>query len=107
MESNYVNLIPEREATVFNASQYDNGRVKRLNLYDGGIAHKLTGAEVVRVRYKKPNGDVGSIGVTNTSSTYVDITIPAEMTDISGRVYCKLRIDGIGAKAFYLNVEGR
>ena len=107
MESNYVNLIPEREAPVFNASLNDNGRVIRCYLYDGATIYKLTGAENTRLRYKKPNGDVGSFSVTNTSGTYVDITFPAAVTNVSGKVYCKLRINGIGTKAFYLNVEGR
>ena len=40
-------------------------------------------------------------------SSYVDVTIPEEMTDVAGFVYCKLRINGIGVKSCYLAVEGK
>lgn len=105
MESNYISMIPERNTPVFHVSQNDDGRVIRCNLHDGIKAYTLTGSESIRVRYKKPDNSISSIGVANTSSTYVDITIPSAMTDMVGKVYCKLRIAGIGAKAFHLEVE--
>lgn len=107
MESNYINLIPERATPVYHVSQGDKGRIIRCNLYDGVIATKLTGTENIRLRYKKSNGDVSSFSVENTGLAYVDISIPEEMTDNVGKVYCKLRIDSIGAKAFYIEVERR
>lgn len=107
MESRYINLIPERNMPTYHFSQNDNGRVIRCELYDGVKAFKLSGTENIRIRYIKPDGSISSISVTNTSDTYVDITIPATMTDIKGKVYCKLRINGIGAKAFILEVEER
>lgn len=107
MEQNYINLIPERNTPVFHASQDDNNIVIRCDLYDGVKAFKLSGTESIRLRYRKPDGSVSSMSVTNTSDTYVDVTIPATMTDVKGKVYCKLRISGIGAKAFILEVEER
>ena len=107
METKYINMIPERNMETFHASQNDKGREIRCGLYDSVFAKALTGAEDVALRYKKPSGAIGSISVENTANTYVDISIPETMTDESGKVYCKLRIDGIGAKAFYLEVEGR
>lgn len=107
MEQNYINLIPERNTPVFHASQDDNNIVIRCDLYDGVKTYTLSGTENIRLRYRKPDGSISSIGVANTSDTYVDVTIPATMTDIKGKVYCKLRINGIGAKAFMLEVEER
>ena len=107
MEANYIDRIPSRGTPVYHVSQNDNGRVIRCNLYDGAQAIKLAGTESIRLRYKKSNGDVSSFNVTNTQLTYVDIPIPSSMTDIIGKVYCKLRINGIGTKAFYIDVEGR
>lgn len=107
MESYYINLIPERNMPTYHFSQNDNGRAIRCDLYDGVKAFKLSGTETIRLRYRKPDNTIGSIGVTNTSNTYVDITIPDSMTDIKGKVYCKLRVNGIGAKAFIIEVEGR
>ena len=105
MESKSINLIPERTAPVFHVSQNDADREIRLNLFECASVIKLSGTESLRVRYKKPDKSIGSIGVTNTSNTYVDVTIPSSMTDLSGEVYCKLRISGLGAKAFKLIVE--
>ncbi len=107
METYYIDLIPERGTPVFHVSQGDKGRIIRCNLYDGVMATKLTGTESIRLRYKKPNGDVSSFSVENTGLTYIDIPIPEEMTDNVGKVYCKFRIGGIGAKAFYVEVERR
>lgn len=105
MENNYINLIPERNMPVFHVSQNDNGRVIRCDLYDGVKAVTLSGNERLYLRYRKPDKSISSISVTNTGDTYVDITIPSGMTDIKGKVYCKLWINGIGAKAFILEVE--
>ena len=107
MEKHYINLVPERNTPVFHASQDDNDLVIRCDLYDGVKAYTLSGTESIRLRYRKPDGSISSIGVTNTGDTYVEVTIPATMTDIKGKVYCKLRINGIGAKAFIVEVEGR
>ena len=107
METQYINMIPERKTEIFHASQNDNRREIRCGLYDTVFAKALTGAEDIALRYKKPSGTIGSMPIANTANTYVDISIPNTMTDEAGRVYCKLRIDGIGAKAFFIEVEGR
>ena len=107
MEAYYINLIPERGTPVFHASQGDSDRTIRCNLYDGVKAIKLTGAEKIRLRYKKPDGEISSFSVTNTELTYVDIPLPSTITDVAGTVYCKLRINNVGAKAFNIEVEGR
>ena len=107
MESKYINAIPERGAEVYHLSQGDSNRQIRCSLYEGAKAVKLSGTETLRMRYKKPDGSIGSIGVANTSNTYVDITIPDTIVDKKGLVYCKLKVNGIGCKAFYLSVEAR
>ena len=109
MEVKTINVIPEWATEVFHASQNDNGREIRFNLYDGLEIYQLTGNESLVLRYKKPNGNVSSISVPNpgADNSYVDVTIPEEMTDVAGFGYCKLRINGIGVKAWYLAVEGK
>lgn len=107
MESYYINEIPERGTPVYHVSQGDAGRTIRCNLYDGASVKKLGGTESIRFRYRKPNGDVSSFSVTNTGLSFLDISIPASLTDVVGKVYCKLKIDNIGWKAFYIEVERR
>lgn len=109
MENNTIDLIPQRMTEVFHASQGDNNRVIRCNLVDGTAAYTLTGSEALTLRYKTMSGSSSAVPITNTfgTKTYVDIAIPEAMTDKVGVVYCKLRINSIGAKAFYLVIEGR
>lgn len=105
MQSNFINVVPEWSTPVYHAKENDNGRVIRCALCDGAAAYDLTGAEALTLRYKKPSGATGSIPVTNTGDDYVDITVPSAMTNEPGLVYCKLRINSIGAKSLYLHVE--
>ena len=107
METYNIDLIPERRTQVYHASVGDNERKICCNLFDGVNAVTLDGTESIRLRYRKPDGSISSVSVPNTSSNYVYVTLPGDLTDIVGFVYCKLRINNIGAKAFYVNVEGR
>ena len=100
MEAKLINIVPEGVEEVFHLSQDDNGRVIRCKLTE-----PLTGAEALTLRYLKANGDFGAIAATNNGGTYVDISIPSAITGVPGLVYCKLRINGIGAKAFFINIE--
>ena len=107
MEAYYIDLIPERGTPVYHVSQGDTNRTIRCNLYDGVQAIKLTGTESIRMRYRKQDGEVSSLPVINEGTTYIDVPIPADLTAAVGKVYCKLRIGTLGAKAFYIEVEGR
>ena len=109
MEENTINLIPEGRTEVFHASQDDNERVIRCNLIDGAETITLAGTESLVLRYKIPNGETSSLVIENTfaGKTYVDISLPEVLTENVGVVFCKLRINGIGAKTFSLVIEGR
>lgn len=108
METNYINAIPDRMMRkTYRMSQNDNNREIRCGLHDGALVKTLTGTESLVLRYKKPDGTAGFIGITNPSGNYIDIAIPNTITDKAGDVYCKLHIDGIGYKAFLINIEGR
>ena len=100
METKLINVVPEGVEEVFHLSQGDNGRVIRCNLTE-----TLTGGEALTLRYLKADGVFNAVTVINGGGAYVDIPIPSEMTDAPGFVYCKLRINGIGAKAFFINIE--
>lgn len=105
MENKALNTIPEGSAKVFHASKDDNERTFRCELHEGVNGFTLAGTEALTLRYLKPNKEIGSVPVANAGGDYVDITVPDEMTDIAGVVYCKLRINGIGAKSLYLSIE--
>ena len=102
MESKVINIIPKGKSEVYHLSQGDEDRTIRL-----ALTEVLTGTEVLAVHYVKLNGTIGSLSVPSTTGVNVDVNIPSDLTDIAGYVYCKLRIDGIGAKSFYIEVERR
>lgn len=102
MESNLISIIPDKTAPVYHLSQNDNEKAIRLILTEA-----LTGTEILSVHYQKMDGTVGTLAVASTSGVNVDIPIPSTMTNIAGYVYGKLRIDGIGAKSFFIEIERR
>lgn len=102
MESNIINYVPKGKTPVYHLSQNDNGRTIRVVLTE-----TLTGSEALTLRYLKLNGAIGAVAVPSTSGVNVDIDIPSSMTDIKGYCYCKLRVNGVGVKAFYIDIEGR
>lgn len=105
MESKNINLIPEKTMPVFHASKLDTARVIRCNLYEGAASLSLTGAELVRMRYLRPDGVHGRVFVPHSSGSVLDITIPSDAVSVPGRVYCKLKIGDLGCKAFIIEVE--
>ena len=107
MERKTIDKIPEHETKVFHCSQGDNNRLAIIDLCDGLKVDTLTGSEVVIVRYKLPDGTIGSYPVNNYGGSYLNFFIGEEVTRIPGLVYCKLRVGSIGYKAFFIMVEGR
>lgn len=105
MESIKLNLIPRLFPPTAHASQHDIGRVIRLYLFDDTIPYTLSGSESIKLRVRKLDGSQVTKAITNTASNYVDIITDEDLTSIAGRVYCKLRINSVGAKGFYLDVE--
>ena len=105
MEIIPLNVIPKGVNYAVHASKNDNKRVFRAELYEDKERYTLSGSESLRVRYKRPDNEVSSFSVENTGGNYLDISIPSDATEVSGLVYCKLHIDNISAKAFYIKVE--
>ena len=102
MEQQLINIVPEGSAKIYHVSEGDEGRQIQLDLTEA-----LTGTEALTIRYRKPNGEAGAVPVPSTSGSSVTATVPAEMTSAQGFTYCKLRINGIGAKSFFVKVERR
>lgn len=104
-ESQLINTIPEGKTKVYHASLGDENREITVSLHDGPAVYTLDGTEMLTLRYKKVNGETGSCAVPSTSGSDVTVTLPADVCDTAGVVFCKLRINGIGVKAFFVMVE--
>lgn len=92
MEIIKLNLIPSGAIPVVHVKQYDIGREWRFELYEGAAVYTLDGTEVLECDVKKLDGNIVTISVTNTSSTYVDIETTVQMTACSGDQLGALRI---------------
>lgn len=107
METIVLNVIPRGVTYCAHSSLNDNGRVFRAELVEDSEKYYLAGSERLRVRYKRPDKVISSFAVVNTGSNYVDIEIPSDLTARAGLIYCKLRINSLGCKAFYIDVEDK
>lgn len=109
MEQFNLNLIPGGTRPVCHASQYDIGRTIRINLFEGTSVFTLTGAETISLSVRKPDGNVVTAAVTNTSGSYVEIETTEQMTACHGSNLCELKLeeggDVIGTLNFILEVE--
>jgi len=109
MEVFNLNIRPGKTCPVIHCSQFDKGRAFRANLYDGSEVFTLTAAETLSVIEKKSDGNMVTIGVTNTSDSYVEFATTEQMTALAGPQICELRIvEGdtlIGSANFILDCE--
>ena len=109
MEIINLNLIPTGTRPVVHASQYDNGRQFRANLFEGASVYTLTGAETLTFSVRKPDGHIVTEGVTNTSDNYVVIETTTQMCACAGDSFAELKIENgddlIGTLNLILAVE--
>ena len=104
MEQIKLDIVPAGISPVAHASQFDNGRQIRFNLFNQGTPYTLTGAETVTMVV---NGEEENI--TNTSDNYVIWDVAEEDCEKVGVIGCEIRIVLgsmlIGSKNFFLEVE--
>lgn len=109
MEVINLNLIPSGALPVVHASQYDEGRTFRANLMDGSTVYTLDGTETLECDVKKPDGNIVTVAVTNTSDSYVEIDTTLQMCACAGESLAELHItkgaQEIGTLNFILAVE--
>jgi len=109
MEIINLNLIPTGTRPVVHASQFDNGRQFRANLFEGASVYTLTGVETLTFSVRKPDGHIVTEAVTNTSDNYVVIETTTQMCACAGDSFAELKIENgddlIGTLNLILAVE--
>ena len=103
MEVINLNLIPNGTNPVVHVSQYDEGRDFRFNLFDGTSVLTLDGTETIECDVKKPDGNIVTVAVTNTSSNYIVVTTTLQMTACSGNSLGTIKISKGGDNLYTLN----
>lgn len=109
MEQITIDFLPAGATAVCHASQFDAGRVIRMNLKNGGAVYTLSGSEIIKAKITRPDGTSIEENIENTASSYVDLVTSAGTCDVSGTNKGELVIekDGatIGSKNFRMEVE--
>jgi len=110
MEIIKLNLIPSGVNPVCHCSQYDNGRVIRLELFDGLTPYVLQSGDTVTLNVRKPDNTIVTASVTSTQgNNYVDIVTTEQICACVGNNLCDLTIKNgsviIGTLNFYMQIE--
>ena len=103
MEILNLNLIPNGTNPVVHCSQYDEGRVFRFNLFNGSAVYVLDGTETIECDVKKPDGNIVTVAVPNTSDSYIDVTSTLQMCACSGNSLGTIKITKGGTELYTLN----
>ena len=104
MEIINLDMVPGKKSPVSHASQYDDGRVIRFNLYDSGLPYTLDGTETITFEVRKPDGNIVTSTLTNTSDSYVDVVTTEQMTAVKGANLCEVRVEKGATNIGSLNV---
>ena len=110
MEAIKVNLIPNGIPQMCHASQYDEGRQIRLDLFDGFTPYVIQSGDTFTLNVRKPDNHVVIETVTGTEgNTYLVIETTEQMTAVMGKNLCEIRVendgDNIGSLNFIMQVE--
>jgi len=103
MENIKLNLIPGLNNPVCHVSQYDIGRIIRLNLFEGDSVYTLSGNETIRLNVRKPDNTILEEQLANTSSTYVTFDTSEQMCPLPGDNICELSIESNGTIIHSIN----
>lgn len=104
MEIINLDMVPGKKSPVCHASQYDDGRVIRFKLYDSGLPFTLDGTETITFEVRKPDGNIVTSTLTNTSDSYVDVVTTEQMTAVKGANLCEVRVEKGATNIGSLNV---
>lgn len=110
MEIIKLNLIPSGVNPTCHCSQYDEGRVIRIELFDGLTPYTLKSGDTVTLNVRKPDNTIVTASVTTTQGNkYVDIVTTEQICACVGYNLCDLTITNgsvvIGTLNFIMQVE--
>lgn len=109
MEIIKLNIIPSGVNPTCHASQYDENRVIRVELYEGLTPFTLQANDEISLAIRKPDDKIVTMVVENTEDNYVDIVTTKQACAVVGANLCELTIKrssvNIGTLNFYMQVE--
>lgn len=110
MEIIKLNLIPSGVNPTCHCSQYDEGRVIRIELFDGLTPYVLQSGDTVTLNVRKPDNTIvtGTVSTTQDNN-YVDIVTTEQICACVGYNLCDLTLTNgskvIGTLNFIMAIE--
>lgn len=98
MEIIKLNLIPSGVNPTCHCSQYDKGRVIRIELFDGLEPYELSSGDVVTLNVRKPDNTIITTNESDRGNNYIEITTTEQMCACVGYNLCDLTITNQGSK---------
>lgn len=110
MEQINLNLIPNGINPICHCSQYDDGRVIRVNLFDGSVPYEIANGDTITLNVRKPDNTIVTTSLTaSEENSYVDIVTSQQMCACAGNNLCDLTITNgsvvIGTLNFIMAIE--
>jgi hypothetical protein len=110
MEIIKLNLIPSGVNPTCHCSQYDEGRVIRIELFDGLTPYTLQSGDTVTLNVRKPDNTIVTTTVETTQgNNYVEIVTTEQICACVGYNLCDLTITNgskvIGTLNFIMAIE--
>ena len=110
METITLNIAPVGSRPVCHVSQYDKGRTVHINICEDAKLYIIEDGDVITFKADKIDGTPIVLEVpANAGDSFVNLTIPNELSETAGRINCELRIANgdvdIGTINFYIEVE--
>lgn len=110
MEIIKLNLIPSGVNPTCHCSQYDEGRVIRIELFDGLTPYALKSGDTVTLNVRKPDNTIVTTTLSTTQGNkYVDLVTTEQICACVGYNLCDLTITNgsvvIGTLNFIMAIE--
>lgn len=110
MEIIKLNLIPSGVNPTCHCSQYDEGRVIRIELFDGLTPYTLQSGDTVTLNVRKPDNTIVTTTLSTTQGNkYVDLVTTEQICACVGYNLCDLTITNgsvvIGTLNFIMAIE--
>lgn len=105
-----LNLIPSGEMPTYHCSQFDNGRLILIDLFNGGDEYSLPAGYTAELHTRKMDNNIVTLATTSVSSNHLTFTSTEQLTACAGNNLSEVSIKDandyvVGTLNFWLYVE--
>lgn len=105
-----LNLIPSGEMPTYHCSQFDNGRLILIDLFNGEDEYSLPAGYTAELHTRKMDNNIVTLATTSVSSNHLTFTSTEQLTACAGNNLSEVSIKDandyvVGTLNFWLYVE--